>query len=221
MPFHINYLYTYLHITKEITYNEPTLTKLVVQNDNTHAYISLYQKNPRIVLKDGTYQKAVICYIILVEENYKYIKANSGADKYITIEVDLKKGTYYLIADINYRFVQNTSYGYNISSYAPSAIVFIQKMKKNIEEAFKYGIYCYCKINLSPQSHNGDDLYQSKKNDSEFPFMFCLYDNDNGKYDITLTNTPIYKSNVKNFELYFEGNNNKASSLSKKIQPGQ
>ena len=51
--------------------------------------------------------------------------------------------------------------------------------------------------------------------------MFCLYDNSNGKYDITLTNTPTYKSNIKNFEFYFEGNNNKSSSLSKKIQPGQ
>ena len=51
--------------------------------------------------------------------------------------------------------------------------------------------------------------------------MFCLYDNSNGKYDMTLTNTPTYKTNVKNFEFYFEGKNNKSSSLSKKIQPGQ
>ena len=219
--FHVNYLYTYLHIPKKITHNGPTLTKLVVQNDNTHAYISLHQKNPRIVLKDGSYQKAVICYIMLVDENYRYIKANSGADKYVTVEVNLRKGTYYLIADINYRFVQNIPHGYNISSYASSAIGIYPENEKNIEEAFKYGIYSYCKTNLSPQSHNGGDLYQSKKNDSEFPFMFCLYDNTNGKYDITLTNTPTYKSNVKNFEFYFEGNNNKASSLSKKIQPGQ
>ena len=51
--------------------------------------------------------------------------------------------------------------------------------------------------------------------------MFCLFDNSNGNYDITLTNAPTYKTNVKNFEFYFEGNNNKVSSLSKKIQPGQ
>ena len=51
--------------------------------------------------------------------------------------------------------------------------------------------------------------------------MFCLFDNTNGKYDITLTDTPSYKSNVQNFEFYFEGNNNKSTSLSKKIQPGQ
>ena len=51
--------------------------------------------------------------------------------------------------------------------------------------------------------------------------MFCLFDNSNGNYDITFTNTPSYKSNVKKFKFYFEGNNNKSSSLSKKIQPEQ
>ena len=219
--FYTNYLYTYLHVPKKITQEGATLTKLVVQNDNTHAYITLHQKNPRIVLKNGTYQKPVICYLMLVDENYKYIKANSGADRSICIEVNLKKGTYYLISDINYRFVQKVQHCYNLSSYASSAIGLYPENGKNIEEAFKYGIYSYCKSNLSPQNHNGGDLYQSKKNDSEFPFMFCLYDNSNGKYDITLTNTPTYKSNTRNFEFYFEGNNNKSSSLSKKIQPGQ
>ena len=133
----------------------------------------------------------------------------------------MNKGTYYLISDINYRFVQNTQHCYNLSSYASSAIGIYLDNDRNIEEAFKYGIYSYCKTNLSPQSHNGGDLYQSKKNDSEFPFMFCLYDNTHGKYDITLTNTPSFKSNVQNFEFYFEGKNNKSLSLSKKIQPGQ
>jgi len=51
--------------------------------------------------------------------------------------------------------------------------------------------------------------------------MFCLFDNSNGQYDITLTDVPTFKSNVPNFEFYFEGKNNKATSLSKKIQPGQ
>ena len=218
--FYTNYLYTYLHVPKKVTQQGPVLTKFVAQND-THAYITLHQKNPRIVLKDGTYQKTVICYLMLVDENYKYIKANSGADRNVCIEVNLKKGNYYLITDINYRYIQNVQHCYNLSAYASSAVGIYPEKEKNIEEAFKYGIYSYCKANLSPQNHNGGDLYQSKKNDSEFPFMFCLYDNSNGKYDMTLTNTPTYKTNVKNFEFYFEGKNNKASSLSKKIQPGQ
>ena len=219
--FYLNYVYTYLHVPKKITQQGANLNKIVVQNDNTHAYIMLHQKNPRIVLKDGTYQKPVISYIMLVDENYRYIKANSGAERNICIEVNLNKGNYYLISDINFRFVQQVQHCYNLSCYASSAIGIYPEKEKNIEEAFKYGIYSYCKSNLSPQSHNGGDLYQSKKSDSEFPFMFCLFDNSNGKYDITLTDTPSYKQGKKNFEFYFEGNNNKASSLAKKIQPGQ
>ena len=219
--FYTNYLYTYYHVPKKITQQGPFLSKIVVQNDNTHAYICLHQKNPRIILKDGTYQKPVISYLMLVDENYRYIKANSGAERTTCIEVNLNKGNYYLITDINFRFVQKTQHCYNLSAYASSAVGISQETGKNIEEAFKYGIYSYCRGNLSPQSHNGGNLYQSKKNDSEFPFMFCLFDNTNGKYDITLTDTPTYKSNVQNFEFYFEGKNNKATSLSKKIQPGQ
>ena len=219
--FYLNYLYTYYHVPKKITQLGPYLSKLVVQEDNTHGYIMLHQKNPRIILKDGTYQKPVISYLMLVDENYRYIKANSGADRNICIEVTLKKGNYYLITDINYRFVQSIQHCYNLSAYASSAIGIYPETGKNIEEAFKYGIYSYCKQNLSPQSHNGGELYQSKKSESEFPFMFCLFDNSNGKYDITLTDTPSYKSNIQNFEFYFEGKNNKSTSLSKLIQPGQ
>ena len=219
--FYLDYLYTYLHVPKKITQQGPIMTKIVVQKDNTHAYISLHQKNPRIILKNGSYQKPVICYIMLVDENYRYIKANSGADRSICIEVNLNKGNYYLISDINFRFVQSTQHCYNLSSYASSAVGISFENGKNIEEAFKYGIYSYCKSNLTSQSHNGGELYQSKKNDSEFPFMFCLFDNSNGKYDITLTDTPTYKQGTQNFEFYFEGKNNKAKSLSKKIQPGQ
>ena len=219
--FYTNYLYTYYHIPKKITQQGPFLSKLVVQKDNTHAYISLHQKNPRIRLKDNTYQKPSISYLMLVDENYRYIKANNGAERTVCIEVNLNKGNYYLITDINYRFIQNTQHCYNLSCYASSAIGISPETGKNIEEAFKYGIYSYCRTNLSPQSHNGGNLYQSKKSESEFPFMFCLFDNTNGGYDITLTDTPTYKSNVQNFEFYFEGKNNKATSLSKKIQPGQ
>ena len=54
------------------------------------------------------------------------------------------KGNYYLITDINYRYIQKTQHCYNLSSYASSAIGFYPEKEKNIEEAFKYGIYSYC-----------------------------------------------------------------------------
>ena len=86
--------------------------------------------------------------------------------------IKFKKGIYYLVSDINFRFVQNVQHCYNLTSYASSAIGLYLDNEKNIEDAFKYGIYSYCKSILSRQSHNGGSLYQSKKNDSELPFMF-------------------------------------------------
>ena len=52
----------------------------------------LHQKNPRIALKDGTYQSPVINYLMLVDENNNYIKANGNCEKNCCIEVDLNKG---------------------------------------------------------------------------------------------------------------------------------
>ena len=37
----------------------------------------LYQKNIRIILDDGTYQKPVIIYLMLVDSNSNFINSNS------------------------------------------------------------------------------------------------------------------------------------------------
>ena len=93
--------------------------------------LNLARKNPRIILKDGSYQKGVIAYLMLVDENYRYIKANSGAERNICIEVNLNKGNYYLITDINFRFVQKRQHCYNLSAYASSAIGIYPETNKN------------------------------------------------------------------------------------------
>ena len=137
---------------------------------------------------------------MLVDEYYNYIKANSGKERNICIEVNLSKENYYLITDINFRFVKKRQHCYNLSAYVSSVIVISSETGKNIEEAFKYGIY-------SQYIHIVNLIYllkvimvviyiNIKKSESEFLFMFCLFDNTNGKYDITLTDTPSYKSNI-------------------------
>jgi len=55
---------------------------------------------------------------MLFIENFRYIKANSGVERTICIEVNLNKGNYYLITDINFRFVQKTQHCYNLSANA-------------------------------------------------------------------------------------------------------
>lgn len=220
MNFSFVYLNSFYHVPKAITQKGPFLSRIQVISNNTHAYIMLHQKNPRIILKTGDYQKPVVNYILLVDSNYNYIKANFNSNLNNAIEVNLNQGIYYLISDINFRYVQSVQHCYNLSVYSSSAVGIFPEVNKNLEEAFKYGIYSYCKKEISPQSNNGGYLYQSKKSGSEFPFMFALFDNTNGKYDITLTDTPKFKTS-RCADYYLEGNKNKADSLVKKIAPGQ
>ena len=91
--------------------------------NNYLIYFQLYQKNPRIILNDGTYQKAVSCYLILIDNNYNYIDSMSTKDMLICVEKILNKGTYYLLCDVNYRYCnpKGKNHGYNVTAYAQTA----------------------------------------------------------------------------------------------------
>ena len=213
-----DYKYTFLHVPKSNTSIGPYLSRIEVESD-THCYLMLHQKNPRIILKTGDYQKPVLCYIMLVDSNYNYVKANSTCEMNVAIEVNLKRGIYYMVCDANFRYVQNRQHGYNLSCYGSNPVGIFPESNKNIEELFKYGIYSYCKTNIEPQSQSNGKLYYSKRNDSEFPFGFALFENT-GNYDITIKDTLSYRGS-KSVEFYFEGKNNKSTSISKTIAPGQ
>lgn len=214
-----NYKYTTLHIPKANTSNGPYLTRIEIQSNDTHCYIMLHQKNQRIILKNEDYQKPVLCYIMLVDSNNEYIKANYSCDNNVAIEVKLKKGIYYLISDINFRYVQRKQHGYNITCYGSNPVGINPENNKNIEETFKYGIFSYCKQNIEPQNQLNGKLYYSKRNESEFSFGFALFENS-GNYDITIKDTLSYRGN-KNVDFYFEGINNKSNQMTKLISPGQ
>ena len=217
-----SYLYYVLHVPKKVSSVGAFLTKVEVNQNNTHCYIMLHQKNPRIRLKDDTYQKCVICYIMLLDSNYNYISANSDNNyQNLGIEVNLNKGIYYLISDINYRYVQTEQHGYNISSFASSPVYITPENNKNIEVVFKYGMYSYCKNVLkNGKSYNGGELFQSNKNSQEIPFSFTLFDNKNGQNDVTLTDILVCRGK-KTVDYYFEGVNNKQNQIAKTICPGQ
>ena len=157
---------------------------------------------------------------MLVDSHFKYISSKYGNEQNITIEINLKKGIYYLISDINYRYIQKNQHGYNLSSYSSSPVEIIEEKEKNVEEVFKKAIFSYCKSNLTPLNHKGGILYQSKKNDSEFPFSFVLFDNSNGSFDVSISDMIKFKGSKK-VAYYFEGENNNESQISKTVPPGQ
>ena len=216
-----DYVYSYLHVPKAKTHKGAVISRIEVVNSNTHAYIQLHQKNPRIALKDGTYQNPVINYLMLVDKNNRYVKANGNGEMENAIEVTLDKGTYYLISDINFRYISGQApHCYNLSCYSSSPVGIYEEKNKDIKQAFREGIFDYCKKNIQGQEYAKGVIYQSKKQGSEFPFNFILFDNSNGQYDVTLTDTLVFKNRPRNADFYLEGNNEKAQSISKTVYPG-
>ena len=218
--FYENFNYSTLHVYKESSTKGAFLSKFEIDDDNTHCFLMLHQKNPRVILRNGKYQKTVLIYLMVVDSKFKFISCKYGNDQNICIEITLNKGIYYMISDINYRYVQKEQHGYNLSCYSSLPVEIIEEKEKNIEEVFKNGIFSYCKQNLNPLNHKGGILYQSKKNDSEFPFSFVLFDNSNGTYDVSIFDIIKFKGDKK-VAYYFEGENNKESKISKIVPLGQ
>ena len=216
-----DYVYTFLHVPKAKTSKGPVLSKLVSTTSNNHAYIMLHQKNPRIILKDGTFQNPVINYLMLVDKNNNYIAANYNIERNncVSIDVVLDKDTYYLISDINFRYMNGQKqHCYNLSCYSKGAVGIYEENERDLKTTFKQGLKSYCEKNIQPKSFAGGKMYQSDSKQTNFPFNFCLFDNEEGPYDVTLTDTLKYRSG-KCAEFYLE-DNPKAESCEKTINSG-
>ena len=156
--------------------------KLTVNEENKKSYIQLYQKNPRIILKDGTYQKTALSFIMLVDENFKYIKSITSTDMHIGIEEDLKPGNYFVFCDVNYRYVNpnGKTHGYNVTCYAKNPIL-IENITEKIDcsKALEVAMYYYCKQKIvNPvKDKSGMIIYISKNYNSEIPFILACFVN--------------------------------------------
>ena len=214
-----DYNYSTFHVYKNAASKGAFLTKIEI-DDDTNCFLMLHQKNPRVILREGQYQKPVLIYLMVVNSNFEYISSAYGDEQNISIDINLKKGKYYIISDINYRYVQEEIHGYNLSCYSSLPVQFLEEKEKNIEEVFKNGIFSYCKQKLNPLNHKGGILYTSKKDGSEFPFSFVLFDNSNGEFEVSISDMIKFKGDKK-VAYYFEGEKNKESKISKIVSPGQ
>jgi hypothetical protein len=157
---------------------------------------------------------------MLLDKDSNFIASNSTGSMNCCVESTLKKGTYYIVTDANFRYIEGGKiHGYNISSYSSSEVSFtgIESSVKNVAQVFKDGIYSYTKQKLSPQSYANGKLYQSKSCE-EFPFNFLLFDNEGGIYDVTLTDNLVFRGN-KCASYYLESGSENATSLAKTVTP--
>ena len=178
--------------------------KVDVPQNNTHAYLQLYQKNPRIILNDGTYQHTVLCFLILVDSNYNYIDSMSTNNMHICVEQTLKKGTYFLLCDVNYRYCNENgkNHGYNVTAYAPVAITLSNITPQvNVNGIMHKAMVDFCKKELTPtKKSNGLNIYTYKNYTKQLPFMVTGYENTSNNY--FKTTTEVTGKGEKSFCIY-------------------
>ena len=171
---------------------KPFIVKVTNKNNNVHCYFSLYQKNPRVILKDGTYQENVYAYIVLCDEKFNFIQSVSGTDMHLCVNIGIDKGTYYLISDINYRYVNINKkvHGYNVTCYAAKEIQLENVTDKvNINESLDKCIYSYCKNKITPtKQNNGVNVYMSKTYNTDFPMQYSINSLFTINYNIAASN---------------------------------
>ena len=160
---------------------ETQVTKITVPKGEVLAYLQLYQKNPRVRLKDGTYQKLVYSFLILVDQDFNYIFATQSANMHIGIEQTLKEGTYYLFSDVNYRYANpdKKNRSYVITCYAQTPLN-IENVTKNVDvtQSLQKCIYSYCRQYVPPtKCSNGVYLYRTSTSMDSLPFEAAIFEN--------------------------------------------
>ena len=160
---------------------ECQVTKITVPKGEVLAYLQLYQKNPRVRLKDGTYQKLVYSFLILADQDFNYIYSTQSTNMHIGIEQNLKEGTYYLFSDVNYRYANSDkkNRSYVVTCYAQIPLN-IENVTKNIDTTMclQKCIYSYCRQYVPPiKCSNGVYLYRTSTSMDSLPFEAAIFEN--------------------------------------------
>ena len=194
--------------------------------EKTNVYIQLYQKNTRIIRKNKTYYpNKVMCFLILVDSEFNYIKSASGNIMHIAIETYLNPGTYYIFCDVNYRNENNKdNFGYMVTFYSEKIIKNFEKItdtKKDLMSKLETSMSHYCQKNIKPiEDKNGLKIFDSKRSNKEIPFrLFYFINNSKNTLKLKLN---VNQKNGKGFCIY---NDRIASEFDnyviKEIEPGK
>ena len=157
------------------------ITKVTVDKGEVHSFLQLYQKNPRVPLKDGTKHKLVYNFLMLLDDNFNYIFSVSNANMHNGIEQNLKEGTYYLVSDVNYRYSsslkKNSSYVITCYSQKP---LYLENVTSNFDLTYviQNAVYSYCRMYVPPtKCSNGVYLYRAATNMDSIPFETAIFEN--------------------------------------------
>ena len=157
--------------------------------------------------------------MIITDIDCEYIDSISSSESIYSIELNLKKGKYFLISDIIYRYItsMNNYHGYTINTYSKEKINFLKNNENNLhlnlnpKEIITNVVINYSNKNLAAKRDELDlDIYeQNLKNRNKFPFLFILFDNSNSDFDkyINIKINKTNKENKKNYVYYLEYEN--------------
>ena len=228
------YKTTFCHINKKEA-TKIQIIKFTIKEKSPKTFIQLYQKNPRIRRKNGTYYPdPVMSFILLAKiENghMKYINSmtsipslsNNQYRMHIAIEENLKPGTYFIFCDVNYRYfyIDYKSYGYTVTFYSKKPITNFENITNSIDRrlALNLVMFDYCKYNIKPIKHKtGLEIYQTENFDIRLPFKVLCFVNPTA--DLLKIKLDIKNKGEKLFCIY---NDNIASefdtSVIKEIRP--
>ena len=190
---HEEYLSNSIRISKPQA-KKGQLIKITVLNKNCHSYFQLYQKNPRILLFDGTYQKPALSYLILTDNHFNFITSISNNNTHLCVESVLERGTYYLFCDVNYRYINQNQkvHGYNVTTYSSYELKLENVTEEvNIKECLKKAMISYCKKKIKPKIIKDINVYFSKSFNDDLPFVVGFFENNtniNNKISIDIKN---------------------------------
>ena len=208
------YFSEYIHFSKN-EINFPNISIIDISKD-TNIIIQFHQKNPKFY---NFSILSVISYMIITDIDCEYIDSISSSESIYSIELNLKKGKYFLISDIIYRYIttNNNYHGYTINTYSKEKINLLKNNENNLnlnlnhKEIITNSVINYCNKNLAPKRDELDlDIYeQNLKNRNKFPFLFILFDNSNSDFDknINIKINNINNSNNKNYSYYLDFEN--------------
>ena len=197
------------------------LIKVTVNKSQVHTYLSLYQKNPRIITKQGYYQKTALCFMMLCDKDFNYINSMASTDMHICVEETLKKGEYYIFCDVNYRYIGD-NHGFNITSYGECELP-LENMtnsgKINISQSFEKALFSYCKVrNIKPNKDSRGVETYTQNYGKDIPFMLLVFNNTSSNY--CQINAEVKARGTKSFCVYCDSDANEDSlKVTKDLPP--